>query len=188
MNFEAIADWNPWWTDGIVPPVLHGIERESGNFITSTLEKREITVLGGVRRSGKTTTMYQLIGKLLAKGVARENILFLNLEDPMMIGEDLDRVFSTYKQHFFPGGKIYVFMDEIQAIHGWELWLKKQYDLGRDVKFIVSGSNSSLLSGEYATHLTGRNIDIRIFPLSFREYLAFSDKEHRLENILRGGR
>ena len=188
MRFEILADWNPWWTNGIVPPALKGVQRECGRFAMSTLEDREVTILSGVRRSGKTTIMYQLIDRLLTEGVAKENILFLNLEDPTLINTELDDMFSTYRQHFFPRDRIYMFMDEIQGIAGWERWLKKQYDLGMDAKLIVSGSNSSLLTGEYATHLTGRNINIRIFPLSFREYLVFSDEATRLDDIARGGR
>ena len=184
MEFKNLADWNPWWSEGAIPQALKGIRRDASITLDSLMEQREIIVLSGVRRSGKTTLMYQAVDRLISKGVTPENILFLNLEDPALMREGLDNIFSTYRQHLLPEGRAYIFLDEIQAVSGWEGWLKRQYDLNRPLKFIVSGSNSSLLSGEYSTYLTGRNINVPVFPLSFREFLRFSKKECDPEKIL----
>jgi len=188
MELKNLADWNPWWSEGTIPSTLKGIEREASRTLDALMEEREIIVLSGVRRSGKTTLMYQAVDRLISRGVPPENILFLNLEDPALMKEGLDNIFSTYRQHLLPQGRAYIFLDEIQAVRGWQGWLKRQYDLNRPLKFIVSGSNSSLLSGEYSTYLTGRNINVPVFPLSFREFLRFSKKECNPEKIsLTGG-
>lgn len=189
MKIQILADWNPWWVSGSIPQVLVGRERSEISELYSMMDKREILILSGVRRSGKTTMMYQLIGKLLERGtgVSPENILFVNVEDPSLVDVDFDTILSTYRQRFTPEGRIYIFLDEIQARKGWELWMKKYYDLGKDIKFVISGSNSTLLQGEYSTSLTGRNITRLVFPISFREYRAFQGLNNEANAVIRGG-
>jgi predicted AAA+ superfamily ATPase len=69
--------------------------------------------------------------------------------------------------------KTYIFLDEIQEVPGWEKWVRRKYDSKTDMKIIISGSNSSLISSEFSSLLTGRNVTFRIFPFSFRELLSF---------------
>lgn len=172
MNSDILEDWNPWWRIGTVPPILVGEERKLVQNLTSMMHQREILIISGIRRSGKTTIMYQLIYNLLHDGVNPQNILFVNVEDPRLIEEDLQAIISTYRQTFAPEGRVYVLLDEIQQMKKWEQWLKMYYEQTFDIKFIISGSNSALLMGEYATLLTGRNLTVRVFPFAFDEFIT----------------
>jgi hypothetical protein len=102
----------------------------------------------------------------------------VNLELPSFSGEQhtdiLDKIVIEYKKMKNPQGKIYYFLDEIQTIPHWEIWLKYHYDQYKGkVKFFITGSNSQLLSSEFATKLSGRVIEKKLFPFSFRELLKY---------------
>ena len=173
MNIEYLENWNPWWASKEVPEVLRGVDRMINPLIFKSLKEREIIVLTGIRRCGKTTIMYQMIDLLLTD-FKPSQILYVNLDDESLKKESLESIYNTYRQHRNPDEKVFMFLDEIQNIYEWEKFLKKHYDLRDDVKFIVSGSSASLLKKEYSTLLTGRNFTFKIFPLSFKEYLDFS--------------
>jgi hypothetical protein len=124
--------------------------------------------------------MYQLI-----KELPKENTFYVNFDDfrldPYLSVELLELILSmrdTSKRAYF-------FLDEIQRIRGFEKWLRTYYDQELDIKFIISGSNISLLSPDLATVLTGRNITFRIYPLSYAEFKKFSKES--LEKYLEFG-
>lgn len=183
MNKQLLADWNPWWASGKVPEVLKRVERRTDPLIFRSLEEPEITVLTGIRRAGKTTTMYQMIDALLNK-LEPTQILYVNLDDEGLRHNTLKEIFTTYRQEKNPDKKAVVFFDEIQNKDGWERLLKTYYDKREPVKFVISGSSSTLLKGEYSTLLTGRNLTFEIRPLSFAEYLDFN--KVGTENITSG--
>lgn len=174
---EILKQWNPWWSSGSVPEKKRLILRDTIlRRIVKLLPEREAVVLSGVRRCGKSTLLYQAIDSLLKDGVAAGNILYLNLDEPLpeKTVKVLDEVLNTYLELKNPQGRLYLFFDEIQNIPRWEQWVKKQYDLSaKDIKFILTGSNSSMLSDDLAKLLTGRTLTVNVFPLSFREYLSF---------------
>lgn len=124
-------------------------------------------VVIGVRRSGKST----LCHKLLLEHKA--NYGYANFDDDRLAKlqvEDLNTVLSCIYQIY--GIDInYIFLDEIQDVDGWHLFVNRL--LRTNLHVVVTGSNAKLLSGELATHLTGRYNEIRLFPFSFREYCAF---------------
>jgi len=139
-----------------------------------SLERKEILILKGVRRSGKTTLLKQLIQYLVKKkGVKKENIIYVNFDDfnflPHLKIDLLELMMSTRNSK----EKQYIFLDEIQKIPSFESWLKTYYDRGKNIKFIVSGSNATLLAKDMGTLLTGRNLTYEIFPLSYNEYMEF---------------
>jgi uncharacterized protein len=178
---QLMKMWNPWWTEGKVPASKKRILRpHTLEEILKLLDIREIICITGVRRCGKSTAMYQAIDYLIGKGVKPENILYFNLDEPF---EDksiglLDSIFEEYIELHAPKGRKYIFLDEVQNIKGWEQWIKKFYDLyGEELKFVLTGSNSTLLSDQLATLLTGRMITQHVFPISFREYLDFEGFE-----------
>lgn len=150
-------------------------------LITSQLKKfintRHIVALLGIRRCGKSTVARQIINHLiLEKKVNPRNILFLNLESPLLsqFREDplkLQQVFDEYSALILPQGKIFVFLDEVQFFHGWQVFVKSMYEKG-GIKFFVTGSNSQLLSSEMATMLSGRSIAQKVFPFNFKEILS----------------
>ncbi|MFH1433001.1 MAG: ATP-binding protein [archaeon] len=168
---SALAYWNDWWLDKIDDT---GIMREKYIArINEFMNTREIIIIEGVRRSGKTTIMYQAIRELLAK-TSKMNVCYINLDDSRF-GENLEKIYEAYLELANPEGNIYFFIDEIQNIAQWEKWIKSKYDKDRKIKFIISGSTSSLLSNEYGHLLSGRYFRIKVTPLSFAETLSFKN-------------
>ena len=141
-----------------------------------------ITVIG-VRRSGKSYLLYQTIHDLLKKGVRKEQILFLNLEDERLElrAENLDLILQAYTELFPDIGlqDVYFFFDEIQSVKGWEKFTRRVFDT-KSRHIFISGSNSRLLSSEIATELRGRTLTFTVYPLSFREYLDFNHVKRAL--------
>ncbi len=169
---RALNDWNIWWETKAVPDELKGRIRLIRQDLISTLEFKEVKVITGVRRSGKSTLLYQMIDNLLSH-VHPEQILMINFEDEALEKYSLDAIYAAYVSAR-PSKDVYLFLDEVNRKEGWEKWVRKRYDL-RELKHIfVTGSSSFLLKGEYSSLLTGRNIKLDVFPLSFREFLDFS--------------
>jgi len=169
---EILQDWNYWNRD--LPKTF---KREYYDKKIVTLSNaKEILILKGIRRSGKSTLLINYIKHLLENGVSKEEILFINLEDPRFINslnlELLDKIKEAYKYYINPNKKPYIFLDEIQNIDNFEKWLLREYELKSSYLF-VTGSNSKLLSSEISTNLSGRYLDILVMPLSFKEFLEF---------------
>jgi hypothetical protein len=173
MELKKLAEANPWWQDGKVPDGLKGKTRADYSILLKSIAIREVTIITGVRRSGKSTLMYQMADHLLKNGVKPEQILFVNLEDNKLAGDALDDIYSSYREGLNPDKKAYIFLDEIHRREKWESWVRRHYDLDSNCKFVISGSCSYLLKKEYSTLLTGRNLTFEVFPLSFREFLSF---------------
>jgi uncharacterized protein len=175
---QILADWNRWWETGEVLPELIGKRRQYTLELVDQIDMPEVKALTGVRRSGKSTIFYQLIDWLLKnKNVLPHHILLINFEDEALSHFTLDTIFNAYQTRFISESKIYLFLDEVQESKGWERWIRKKYDLKQKIHFFVTGSSAGLLSGEYATLLTGRNLTTTIYPLSFKEVLSFSEIE-----------
>lgn len=142
------------------------------------LSARHIQVLQGIRRSGKSTVFKLMINHLTASEDPME-ILYLNLEDPFFIKfshspEKLYEVIDTARK--LTGKNIrYLFLDEVQAIDGWEKYVKTVYDNEVFEKIFITGSNAALLNGEFATLLTGRYLSSMVYPLSLSELLAIKN-------------
>ncbi len=174
MDIQALKEWNPWWA-GEPFADLEGKPRPAYRDLVDSTGIREVTIVIGVRRSGKSTIMYQMADALLKGGVRPEHILFVNFEDKKLSGCSLEEIYESYRSSLNPNQKAYLFLDEVQRTDGWESWVRKRFDLRTNDKFVISGSSSSLLRKEYSTLLTGRNLTFEVFPLSFREYLSFHD-------------
>jgi len=154
---------------------LQIVEREEARVLEKYLSFPQITAISGVRRSGKTYLMFQLIQKLLKN---KENsICYINFEDERFNSnpEQLSLIYQTFLEHKNPKGKIHFFLDEIHLIEKWSKWLSRMYE--KNIKFYVSGSNASLLSNDYSQALTGRHKLIKIFPLSFKQFLKYKNKK-----------
>ncbi|MFH0860758.1 MAG: ATP-binding protein [Candidatus Altiarchaeota archaeon] len=177
MELGKLSEANPWWQNGKVPKVLRGKERKDYALLLKSVSIKEVIIITGVRRSGKSTLMYQMVDNLLKDGVTPEQVLFVNLEDNKLAKDSLDDIYTTYRGNLNPDKKAYVFLDEVHRRDGWESWVRKHYDLSSNCKFIISGSCSYLLKREYSTLLTGRNLTFEVFPLSFKEFLSFKKLE-----------
>lgn len=136
------------------------------------------TVCIGVRRSGKSTFLYQLIERLAARGIPRQNVLYLNLFDDRLhrlrhggLGAIIDAYFSLYPQKK-QVETVHCFFDEIQAVPGWEPFVDRLLRTER-CQVYLTGSSAQLLSREIATQMRGRALAWEIFPFSFREFLDY---------------
>jgi len=175
---SLIKKWNPHFEDVKLGMWVGSTHRTFYlDKMSSLMNIRHILILTGVRRSGKSTIMRQMVGRLIKSGVKPTNILYLYLEDVMVqkhLAEGatlLEEFYTRYLEKYNPQGKIYVFLDELQGIPDFNRWLHTRYEFDRDTKFIVSGSSRSILEGKTATLLTGRNILIDVYPFTFAEYL-----------------
>jgi predicted AAA+ superfamily ATPase len=171
--FEILNAQNPWWSG---QPFDSGQERKKYLAeIKRYLKTGEIIVLSGVRRSGKTTLLYQTVRLLITTNkVPAKNILFLNCDEPEIAGRTgaLLKAVDTYRREIAPKGTIYLIFDEVQAVDGWEREIKSLYDR-KLWRIILSGSSSYLLEPQVSTLLSGRYFTIPVYPLDFCEYLRF---------------
>ncbi len=172
--FEILNDWNYWFK-----PLKDFFDREEyRREIAKKSSSKEIIILKGIRRSGKSTLLLTEIKRLLKSGVDIKNILFVNFEDQRfrMFDQDglLEEIKNVFLEYVKPKGDIVIMLDEVQNIEAWEKWVLKEYELTNNSLYIT-GSNSHLLSSEFGTALGGRYLDIEVYPLSFKEYLAFKD-------------
>ena len=138
------------------------ISREHEKDARKSLRHPNILAVLGVRRCGKSIFSYMLIKD--------HDFGYINFDDERLSGikaEDLNSVLEAFYELY--GDIEYIVLDEIQNIKKWELFANR---VRRTKKVIITGSNSQLLAGELATHLTGRYIDIRLFPFSFLEFLS----------------
>ncbi len=171
---EALRRYNLWGGNTID----FGFERAEYTVkIKDYIGNRLVKVLTGQRRTGKSYIMRQIARRLTDGGVPAENILFVNRElsafDFLKSGEDLEALVRLYMETVRPQGRVYIFIDEIQLIEGWEKTVNSySQDYTAEYELFISGSNSKLLSGELATMLSGRYVEFAIYPLSYSEFLS----------------
>lgn len=186
MNIAKLVEWNPWWESKEVAEELKAKPRPQYKQLLESVKIKEVTIITGVRRSGKSTLMYQMIDNLLKEGTNPNQIIFANLEDKKLIKDSLQDIYESYRQNINPDKKAFVFLDEIHRKKGWEAWIRKKYDLKTQDKFVISGSCSYLLKKEYSTLLTGRNLTFEVMPLSFEEFLLFNNINIDKRNLKKG--
>jgi uncharacterized protein len=149
--------------------------------------QRKAAICIGVRRSGKSTNLFQVIQRLLDTGVARQNILYLNFFDDRLhnlrqghLGQIVEAYYSIY-----PAKKntetIYCFFDEIQAVQGWEPFIDRLMRTEK-CEVYLTGSSARMLSKEIATQMRGRALSWEMFPFSFKEFLDY--KNIRVEGAM----
>ena len=145
-----------------------GIERTILKYIEKKAKLPHVVVLTGLRRSGKSTLLRQLIKKQYND----KDFYYVNFEDERLFNfkaEDFNIIYETLVELF--GEKKTFFIDEIQNITNFESFVRRFYDMG--FKFFITGSSAKLLSKEIGTKLTGRHVDIVVKPFSFEEFLIF---------------
>lgn len=148
------------------------------------LQTKHIQVLQGIRRSGKSS-LFKLLINHLSQNTDPQEILYINLDDPFFTKYSNNP--TSFYEILQSAKKLtqkeikYLFLDEVQAIEGWEKYVKSVYDSGEFEKIFITGSNSSLLNGEFATLLTGRYISTKVYPLSFKEILHINSIKSFLE-------
>ncbi|MDR3586624.1 MAG: ATP-binding protein [Desulfosporosinus sp.] len=132
-----------------------------------------IKVITGIRRCGKSTLLEMFCEYLLQNGVQKEQITTINFED-MDYSEltDYKLLYSYLKERLIPNKMNYIFLDEIQLVESYQKAVDSLY-IKENVDLYITGSNAHMLSGELATLLSGRYIEMQMLPLSFKEYLDF---------------
>lgn len=186
---KLITTWNPHFTNPQKGGWEGTIPREKYlQQLKKLMDIRHVLILTGVRRSGKSTLMQQLVKYLIEeKGVPPENILFLFLEDILVaqylkLGwKFLETMYNYYLETYNPKGQIYLFLDEIQGVKEFNRWIASRYERKEPIKFVLSGSRRALVESESATVLTGRNVRVDVYPLNFYEYLLMQGVEVRGE-------
>lgn len=152
------------------------IKRESYiNEIKKFMNKPIIKVITGMRRSGKSIILKLISEELINEGVSSNNIIYINFES-LMFSEltDFKKLYNyIVEKSQTLQGKIYILLDEIQEVEHWEKAINSfMVDLNCDI--YITGSNANLLSSELATYIAGRYVEIKIYPLSFKEYIEFA--------------
>ena len=151
------------------------------NSISDFGEEGSFQVISGIRRSGKSTLMRQIIKKYY------EKVAYFNFEDSRVFGFEVGD-FSKLDDVIGEDVEAY-FFDEIQNVKGWEVFVRQLHERGE--KVFVTGSNASLLSREMGTRLTGRYLSHEVFPFSYKENLTFLGLDDNQENfneyVVKGG-
>ena len=145
-----------------------------------------VKVITGIRRCGKSSLLKLMVQHLKDTGVLPEQIIEMNFESFDFRGMRADDIYRYVKERSVPGKRMYLFFDELQRIEAWEDAVNA-FRVDFDCDIYVTGSNAYLLSSEYSTYLSGRCVEIKMLPLSFREFLAFHDFEVRETRSALGG-
>lgn len=159
------------------------IRRESYfKIINEFIDTSFIKIFTGIRRSGKTTLLFSVVDELKNRGISEDNIFYIsfeslkyqNITDSVSLNDLILDLIGNVE------GKVYLLFDEIQLVDGWEKSINGLHaDFSCDI--YITGSNSMLLSGEYATLLSGRYIQINVYPFSFKEVLEYKEKVDNIE-------
>ncbi|MDR3226558.1 MAG: ATP-binding protein [Prevotellaceae bacterium] len=192
-NFNALRKYN-FWNGNVLE--LGFVRKAYTDKIMNYTGNRLVKVLVGQRRTGKSYLLRQIARRLINSGIQLHNVFYINKEylelDFVKDYNDLENLLEYYKKALQPKGKIYLFIDEIQNIEGWERFVNSHsQDFAEEYEIFISGSNSKMLSGELATLLSGRYVNFEIFPFSFEEFAGITNKElskqHFIEYLGSGG-
>jgi len=164
-----------WATGKISEDLAKPFKRACYFQVLDEIANRQVIVITGLRRVGKSTIIFQIIQELLSQGVKPRNILYFSFDEEK---KDLGQVLEHFEKNVLMTGfssiteKIYIFLDEVQYSKGWEGKLKTFYDLYPKIKFVVSGSTSLLIERSVREKLAGRFFSVSVSPLDFKEFLG----------------
>ncbi len=153
------------------------------NKLINFKDKELIKVVTGIRRCGKSTLFDIYIEYLLQNGVMPEQIIRLNLEDPIYYEIDSYlKLYNYIKEKMQKEKMNYIFIDEVQNIPEFQKAVDGLY-IQKNADIYITGSNAYLLSGELATLLSGRYVEIKMLPLSFKEYISANPDEKNIDRL-----
>ncbi|MEM5771668.1 MAG: AAA family ATPase, partial [Candidatus Aenigmatarchaeota archaeon] len=180
MEEKELLKYNEWWETGKVSEKnLEAYKRYLFYIILKFIQDRQIILITGLRRVGKTKLLYQIIHNLLENGVDPRKILYFSFDEEAF---DIKDVLETYKKSilrkdFKDVDRIYVFFDEVHKCKDWENKIKVYYDLNPNIKFFLSGSASLIISKQAKESLAGRIYEFVLKPLTFKEFLEMKNVE-----------
>lgn len=165
--------FNPWWDEGYVFEIKR--REKYLKKIFENMNSRDIILLAGLRRVGKSSIMKLVINELIKKGVDKTRILFVSLDDFLFNDKSIFEIIDEYRllHKIKMEEKIYLFLDEVTYKDKWQQQLKNMYD--RDNVKIIAGSSSSSIFIDENAYLTGRSRVIEVKPLDFDEWLDFKE-------------
>ena len=155
-----------------------GIDRDNYLSILKNFKDQQIIkVISGIRRCGKSTLLEIYQDYLINNGVSKNQIISINFENADYEElQDRKKLYEYIKSKLVKGKKTYIFLDEIQNVYEFEKTVDSLF-INKEVDLYITGSNAYLLSSELATLLTGRYIEIKMLPLSFKEYISVFDAQ-----------
>lgn len=145
--------------------------------VRDSYDSELIKIIVGVRRSGKSVLMMQIIDELKEKGINEDHIIYINFEDYDYTDYTKPKEFNKYiKDKIKDNDKYYLLFDEIQNVEDFEKVINS-FRVTMNVSIFITGSNSKVLSGDLSTHLAGRYINIKMMPFTFSEYLELQNSQ-----------
>lgn len=180
ITIEELERFNPWWRTGKVREEwLKGYKRKLYHEVGKYADKKQIVLVWGLRRVGKTVLMLQIIQSLLDR-INPKNVFYFSFDEAAFDFKDvlggyqklvLNRDFGGMKE------RVYIFLDEVHKVEDWENKIKTYYDIYPNLKFFLSGSASVRLRKRSKESLAGRMFDFLMGPLDFEEFLEMSGKD-----------
>lgn len=148
------------------------------NQLIAFQDTEPVKVVTGIRRCGKSSLLKLMQRHLIDSGIQEEQILAMNFESMEYRDMDVRAFYNQVKGRVLPNRKMYLFFDELQRLEQWEDAVNS-FRVDFDCDIYITGSNAYLLSSEYSTYLGGRYVEIKMLPLSFKEFLGFHGYEVR---------
>lgn len=173
-----LLKYNRHWEKGFSYP--YPVKRKAFDSLSPYLPKRQIVEITGLRRTGKSTLIFQLINHLIQKSTDPFSIFYFTCDEEQPAIEILLQEYFIQTGIDYKKDKIYVFLDEIQKLPDFHNQIKVFYDLYPNIKFVISGSTSLFIKKKSRESLAGRIFSYVLGPLSFTEYLTFREKKEIL--------
>lgn len=185
-KFTALKKYNFW--EGNVPELGY-YRKDYTDKIFDYTGSKLVKVLVGQRRTGKSYILRQIAHRLIKSGIDPRNIFYVNKEftdfDFISDYKELEALLKLYREKLKPEGKVWLFIDEVQNISGWEHFVNSHsQDFVESYEIFISGSNSKMLSMELATLLSGRYVNFEVFPFSYAEYTGITQKEIKKQSYI----
>ena len=185
-NYTALKKYNFW--EGNVPELGY-YRKDYTDKIFDYIGSKLVKVLIGQRYTGKSYILRQIAHRLLKGGVNPRNIFYINKEftdfDFITDYKNLEALLKLYREKLKPEGKVWLFIEEVQNISGWEHFVNSHsQDFVESYEIFISGSNSKMLSMELTTLLSGRYVNFEVFPFSYMEYTGITQKEVKKQSFI----
>ena len=148
------------------------------NRLIAFQDTEPVKVITGIRRCGKSSLLKLMQKHLLETGIEAQQIISMNFESMKYRDMDVQAFYNHVKEKVLPDKRMYLFFDELQRLDRWEDAINS-FRVDFDCDIYITGSNAYLLSSEYSTYLSGRHVEIKMFPLSFKEFMTFHGYEIR---------
>jgi len=179
---DVLQESNKWWKEKLE---LEYKDREIYTIINKCITQKQIISLTGLRRVGKTTLMFKIVDDYIKQGINPENIMYFSFDE--FRDKEIREIIKEYEQLMnkqLNQGKYLFLFDEIQKVRNWEEQIKRIYDnYSKNVKIIISGSESLFIRRKSKESLAGRIFEFKIEPLTFLEYLAFKGIKIKNEKL-----